>query len=290
MKSMPTRNLVLSIVMLAMVGLALLGSFDNIGTHYTEASLKRALVTFGVARGLNAVISVAQGTEVAMEPAGIGVVFTPGQILDPVNDLIERFSWIMLVSSTSLGLQGLLLKIFASPVFTALLALAVAGSLLLMWWQRPLSPSWRLLVFRLTGLLLILRFLIPLLAVSNEAFYSFFLEPEYRTSSAYLAKTQETIGGLNTANPEGQAAPGKSNWYERLQGDVKGMLNAMDVEKHVASLQAAVQNLSEHIINLLVVFVLQTVLFPLLFLWLVLQAARTFLRLGWTFESGTVRS
>lgn len=279
---MRIRNIALSAVLIALVGLALSGAFDKIGSRYTEVGLKRALVTFGVARGLNAVISVAQGTEVAMEPAGIGVVFTPGQILDPVNDLVERFSWVMLISSTSLGLQGLLLKVFSSAIFTALLILFVAGSLLLVWWRGTPPVQLRMLIFRLAGLLLILRFLIPLMAVSSETFYGLFLEPEYRTSSSYLSETKETIGGLNRQNYEVRPDAGKSTWYERLQGDVKGVLDSMDVEKQVAALQAAVQNLSEHIINLLVVFVLQTILFPVLFLWLAVKAGKAVLHQRWS--------
>lgn len=36
--------------------------------------LKRALVTFALTRTLNGVISVAQGTQLAFQPAGVGVV------------------------------------------------------------------------------------------------------------------------------------------------------------------------------------------------------------------------
>ncbi|MFO7602885.1 MAG: hypothetical protein R6X06_03610 [Gammaproteobacteria bacterium] len=275
------RKLSISVIASALVVLAILGTFDNVGRQYTEAGLKRALVTFGVARGLNAAISVAQGTQVAMEPAGVGVIFAPGQILDPVNDLIERFSWVMLVSSTSLGLQGLLLKVFAAPAFTLLLALSVAGALVLFWWRAPVPAALRRLVFRLAAVLLLLRFVIPVMAIGTEAFYHYFLEPEYRASTAYLSETQETIGGLNppTAKLEEE---GKRSWYERLQDDVKGMLSAMDVSKHVASLQAAVHHVSEHIINLIVVFVLQTVLLPLLFLWLSLKSGRAIFQLRWS--------
>ena len=41
-------------------------------THQVDAGLKRALVSFATARALNAIISVAQGTEIAVEPAGVG--------------------------------------------------------------------------------------------------------------------------------------------------------------------------------------------------------------------------
>lgn len=47
---------------------------------------------------------MAQGTEVAVEPAGVGVIFTPGQILDPVNDLLEQFSNLMLAASVAFGI------------------------------------------------------------------------------------------------------------------------------------------------------------------------------------------
>ena len=93
--------------------LALSGLADQTSGDYADAALKRALVTFAVARGLNGVISVAQGTEVAVEPGGVGVNFTVGQILDPINDLVEQFSSVMLVAASSLGLQKILLSMTA---------------------------------------------------------------------------------------------------------------------------------------------------------------------------------
>ena len=93
-------------------------SFDNFGEKYTEEGLTRSLAAFGIAKGLNGLISVVQGTEVAVEPVGVGVILTPGQILDPVNDLIERFSWVMLICTISLGIQSILLTIFSSSSFS----------------------------------------------------------------------------------------------------------------------------------------------------------------------------
>ena len=61
-------------------------SIDDLGQRYNDAAFKRAFITFAIARGLNGLISVAQGTEVALQPAGLGLVFAPGQIFDPIND------------------------------------------------------------------------------------------------------------------------------------------------------------------------------------------------------------
>jgi len=82
-----SRKWALSAVLILLVALAFQGGMDSAGRNYTEQGFKRALITYGIARGLNGVISVAQGTEVSLQPAGVGVTLTPGQILDPVNDL-----------------------------------------------------------------------------------------------------------------------------------------------------------------------------------------------------------
>lgn len=110
----------ITLVALLLLTLAFTGLIDKTGQEVTEAAFKRALLTFGVARGLNGAISVAQGTEISISPGGLGLNLTPGEILDPVNDLIERFSWVMLMSSTSLGIQQIFITISSSLAATLL--------------------------------------------------------------------------------------------------------------------------------------------------------------------------
>ena len=97
---MPYRILS-TLLALGLVILALAGPLDRLGLSQTQAGFTRALVTYGLVRAMNGVISVAQGTELALEPAGIGVTFTPGEILDPINDLVERFALVLLVAATT---------------------------------------------------------------------------------------------------------------------------------------------------------------------------------------------
>jgi len=275
--SVTGQKIVLSVLALLLLVLALLGVFDDIGKQYTDASFKRALLTFGVARGLNGVISVAQGTEVAMEPAGIGMVFAPGQILDPVNDLIERFSWVMLASTSSLGVQGLLLKIFSSPGFSLLVVLVVVVALLL-YWRPRLTEPWCRRIYRLAAIMLILRFMIPAMAICSEGFYQLFLAAEYRASSAHLLQTSETLGRINEGTRHADTPVEELSWYEGLRRDIKITLDAMDVDQYVQDLRLAVEDLSENTINLIVVFSVQTILFPLFFLWLALKTIKAVFR------------
>ena len=66
--------------MALLIVLSFLGNADKIGQEYTDTAFQRALITFASARAINGLISVAQGTEVAIQPGGIGTVLTPGEI------------------------------------------------------------------------------------------------------------------------------------------------------------------------------------------------------------------
>jgi len=60
------KKIIITIILLLSIFLVQMGWLDEQGKNYTEQGLKRALVTYALARGLNGVISVAQGTEVAV--------------------------------------------------------------------------------------------------------------------------------------------------------------------------------------------------------------------------------
>lgn len=272
-----TWKLLLSGLALILVVLAWQGPVDDLGRDYTQAGVTRALITFGVARGLNGVISVAQGTEIAIEPAGIGVVLAPGQILDPINDLVERFSWIMLASATSLGIQQVLLRVMAWPGLSVLLAVLLTATVISLWWPRPVGAGLRRGVYRLALSLAILRFAIPLIAIANEMLYDAFLEPQYSVARGQLERSVATISDLNrqTAPP---AAAESSSWLDSAKRAYATAADAMNVERRIEAFKLAVADVSEHAINLMVVFVLQTILFPLLFLWLMVQALKAVIR------------
>jgi hypothetical protein len=271
-------KLFLSFAILLLAVLAWRGVVDDLGRDYTQAGLARALLTFGVARGLNGVISVAQGTEVAIEPVGIGVVLAPGQILDPVNDLVERFSWIMLASATSLGMQKVVLEIMAWPGLTLVLGGLLAAALILLWWPQPVAEGVARTIYRLALTLLILRFAIPLIAIGSELLYGVFLEPQYRDSRARLERTVDAIGDMNREALPPADAGSESSWLDSARRAYATATDAMNVERRLDAFRQTAAEVSEHAINLIVVFVLQTIVFPLLFLWLMLQAVKAAIR------------
>ena len=123
------QNASITALLLLVIALSWSESLDQAARDRIDVSFKKAIATYAVARSLNAVISVAQGTELAVQPVGIGVSLSVGQILDPLNDLIERFSWLVLLALASLGSQLLMMELFAHVWMNVALTLAGLGAI-----------------------------------------------------------------------------------------------------------------------------------------------------------------
>jgi len=154
-KACPVK-LSLAFLLIIAITFNLTQTLDTSSKYHVDKSFNRALIAFGIAKTLNGVISVAQGTEVAIQPAGIGVNLIPGQILDPVNDLIERFSWIMLASSTSLGIQKVFLTMSSWPTFGYALIFFLTVSLIFLFTTTKKYVQLRIFILRIALLLIVL--------------------------------------------------------------------------------------------------------------------------------------
>lgn len=263
------RNLLLTLLAVLAVYAALSGTLDEVGNEQAQDAFKRALVTFAVARTLNGVISVAQGTEVAVEPAGVGVNFSVGEILDPINDLVEQFAGVMLVASTSLGLQNVLLGMTGWWGTTVALVAAVAVTLAVIWWPSEQARRWDGPAVRTLLVVLFLRFALPLLVLGTNAVFDTFLAADQEAATVALETTREQIEELNEeATPP---APESDTMMGRLGAMLDDSLESMNVKQRLEDLRLRVSNASEHIVNLIVIFVLQTILLPLAFLWIFVQ-------------------
>ena len=60
-------------------------------------------------------------------------------------------------------------------------------------------------------------------------------------------------------------------WYESLSDDFNAAIDAFDVDKRVERLKVEADNLMGHIIDLIVVFTMQNIFLPLVFIWLSLK-------------------
>lgn len=260
---------------------ALLPQTERFADDRLETALARSLTAFALARSLDAMISVAQGTEVAIEPVGVGVTLAPGQVLDPINDLVEQFSSLLLLASASLGVQSLLLGVGAWWP----LKLVTAGGLVvvaLCALFRRAGPGW---LHWLVALLLLLRFAVPLSVLASEACWRLLLAGPFQTAQAELVSG----GELLAAEAEVEAVPSDeaSSWLNRAERWWQDTRSQLDPSDRLARIEAAANRLAHRIVELIAVFMLESLIFPLLFLTLCVRALPLVARgLGWNRAEG----
>lgn len=259
-----TRRIVWVVAVASLVICAWYSRLDTNATQLADDGLKRALVSFATARTLNAVISVAQGTEVAVQPAGVGLTFTPGQVLDPLNDLVEQFSNLMLIASVSFGVQKVLISIGTYWLIPWLLSIT-AGIWAIFYLRQQPASAW---LTRVLMILLLIRFAIPVVTVSTDALFQKFMFTDYASSQQAITRASGDLGKLSTPIPQPQA---KKSVLDRLTG---WWSENMDVKLRYEQLKQTAEQAIEHIVRLMVIFLLQTLLFPLLLLWLLYGLAR----------------
>ena len=253
----------------------LFSSIDSKATEYVDEGLVRASASFVLARTINAIISVFEESELQIEPGGIGASIALGEVLDPINDMIERFSWIMLVSVTSLGIQKVLIEV--SPWFSVnvVLALGLLFLIVHLWLGKYLPINLRRIGGTLVLFAILIRFAVPVMATLNNQVYNTVLEKRYLESTTQV---EASIVELKEVGPADTAAEALTNsdqpeesWWSSAKNAVSQTIHQgktlLDVRSNLEAIKVISFDMFNHIVNLIVVFVLNTVLFPLLFLW-----------------------
>jgi len=250
-----------------------LAQLDQHATSYVEKSMARAAYTFALVRGLNGMISVIQGTQVAVSPAGIGLTLSVGEILDPINDLAERFSWIMLVSTTSLGIQRILMEM---GNWLGLQVLLTAGVLMLVVsvWKRFWGcVDMQGIGLRLLMLAFMVRLLIPAVALSSETIYDQFLYVHYEEATQTLTHINEELKQVDpTASDDEAEVPTASN-LSQMRRWLAETQKWFDLREKIDRLSTKLEHFTADIVRLMVVFILQTIIIPLLTLWALMRLA-----------------
>jgi len=261
----PSRGLLrrglLTALLAGVVALSWTQFLDETALSNTDTTFKRALATFAVARALNGVISVAQGTELAVQPVGVGVTLTIGEILDPLNDLVERFSWLALLACVSLGTQILLAEMVTTPVLSAALTVTGLAWMASLWW--PGRGVARTVLMRAFTVTVFARFLFPLITLATGWVDATFLADRQQASLSQIEMTRQHIEDLqeNPPPPEETAADDTS-WYQRLGGFLDDQRQSLMANAHIPAMRERVEGAIAELINLFVIFTVQTILVP----------------------------
>ena len=277
-KKQPINKWLLSVMLLLTAVLSLTPFMDQRASADYDELFQRAFVTFALARTINGVISVVQGTEVALQPAGVGVTLTPGQILDPVNDLIERFSWIMMGATISLGVQNVLLDISSWWLVQILFALLAAWMMIRIWYPGQDSQWQRTLLKRVFLLMLFIRFAVPMMLIANDMLYQQFLEQRYQQSTEVITEAGRELEQIKEEASVEESRDAEQSMLDSITRAWSNTVDSIDLSGRLERMQAQAADVIEHLIQLSVVFILQTALLPVAFLWFFSQLIKRMFR------------
>ena len=180
----------------------------------------------------------------------------------------------MLACTTSLGIQGILLKIFSSGTFSLIVSSALILLIIFVWRKDIVSRQVLQLMYRTVVFLIILRFFIPFMAISSEGLYRAFLESDFIESTDSLQNARSDVEQFNDQNRGISEVRQERSWYDQISENLSTAMNSLNIKKRYTELQRAVEDVTVDLINLIVVFTVQSILFPLLFIWLAIKLSK----------------
>lgn len=252
-----TRQIAAALCLALAVACAWLAPLDAPATAQVDAGLKRALVSFATARALHGVLSVVQGTQFSAQPLGVGVTLTPGQLLAPVNDLVKHFSDLMLVASVAFGVQKAMIAIGSYWLISAALT-AVALAWGWVYFRQQRVRPW---LSKVLVVLLMARFAVPVVVIGTDAIWQKFLAADYVATQTAI---DSASGQAQRLGPPAVAATESTSFLDKARQWMSGVT---DVKARFEDIKLAAERAVEQIIRLMVIFLLQTLILPVLLLW-----------------------
>ena len=271
-------GLLVSLYLFVSPSLKVKGLDDCADTYFKDA-ISKAGVSYAVCRVINGSISVLKETELQLEPAGIGLSVAVGQALDPIDDMIERSSSVLVTAITSLGVQKLVYEISISILPPILGIFMIILSILILFKDEKLKALQRR-IFYVILLLLITRLCLPVSSLANGYLNNKFFEPEIEKSRKNLAVgTAELDKFIEFSLPEIDGFKGTiengTSFVKSKSGEFKDAFGSL-----TSNAGAIVENLLHITFLYIGLFVIQVLILPLLVFWFMAKAASSLLNLN----------
>ncbi len=189
-----TRKIIASVVIALLMLVSSIKVLDNYADEYTTEAITAAAISYATARGINALVSMMQTTTIE---AGVGVSgsISVGELLDPLNDLIERYSSVMVVVLASLAGQKVLLLISSQQFFQVLIMLFGLASIIVVQLNKTSRFGFILKSFLI---LVFIRFSLGIAVAMNGLVDSSFLIDQTKSYENEIEIFKQDMSSLNS--------------------------------------------------------------------------------------------
>jgi hypothetical protein len=262
-------GILLSLIIFSFSGVHL-PVLDATTDSYFKESITKAGVSYGVCRIINATVSVIKESSLEVEPAGIGLSLAIGQIVDPINDMVERLSDVLVMSITSLGVQELLYEISVTLV-PSIMAVVLLLLSLLVWLKNERLVKVQKILINVLVIASIARFCLPVSSIANQFLQDHFFEDKIVKANAELARGTVDLGQLNDVHlPKYDGIIGTiENGTSYLKQKTIDFKRAIEIT--IENNGLIIENLLRLTFLYLGVFVIQVLVLPLLIFWFMMK-------------------
>ncbi len=237
--------------------------------YFTE-SIKTASMAYATIRGVNAVVSVLKESEIEVSPAGVGINIAAGQILDPIDDMTERLSDIVVAAIVSLGIQKVGYEIGEALSFKAIAVLLLL-IIPAVWAGVRGADKYTSLLLKVALILLLLRFLLPAASLLNDIFYQKVLQERIGHAVEDLTIVSTSYQDLSTLEDREEKKDG--GFLSSITGSGDGRLERTKQAflKVIKNVEQIIESLLELTTLYVMLFIMQIVMIPLAILWLLIR-------------------
>ena len=180
------------------------GYLDIYSRDYLAESINNTGILYGVVRAINALVSVLQSSELSVMLVSVNV----GELLDPLNDLVERFSHVLVVALAALVFQKIMLGMVSHEGFNVLMTVLM---LVLLYSSSVRKLPLHSYLVRSFLVVLFLRFALATAVFLGSLIDSWFLEDAMSQQAesmvqleGQLSNTRDVLSG-NSGSPSADA-------------------------------------------------------------------------------------
>jgi len=184
----------------------------------------------------------------------------------------------MMGATISLGVQNVLLDVSAWWVIQILVTALAAWLVIRLWYPGQGNGFNRVLFRRVFPLLLLIRFAVPVMLIANDLLYQQFLEQRYQQSTEIITEAGRELEQIKAETQEEESKQDDYSMLGSLARAWNSTVDSVDLSGRLERMQEQEAVVIEHLIQLSVVFILQTALLPVVFLWFFVQAIKRLFR------------
>ncbi len=264
-------GIVIAIFLFFTAGLKL-PMLDAMTDTYFQKAITKAGLAYATCRTINAAVSIVQESTLQLEPAGVGISLAVGQALDPINDMTERLSDVLVTAITSLGVQKLAYEMGIAFV-PSVVAIFLFLSSILIWFENQRLNALQGSLWQMLWVVVVLRCCLPVSSIANEYIYHHFFDDRIVAARDHLALGIAELDKLKDLSmPEIDGVMGTiENSASFLKRKSVELENA--IRYTVANMGNMIENLMTLTFLYVGIFIIQVIVLPLCSFWLLIKVA-----------------